>query len=414
VRVRIHRGAHEVGGSCVELEASGQRLVLDIGLPLGLPDADAAALPRIAGLSGDDPSLLGLVLSHAHPDHYGLMGRIGGDVPIYAGGATARILREASFFTRNGADVELTGELEHERPLVVGPFTITPYLVDHSAFDAYALLVEAGGRRLFYSGDLRVHGRKRELMDRLLCSPPRDVQVLMLEGTSLGRPGRGVPVLTEQDVEYAAYRTFCRTDGLALCLFSPQNVDRLVSLFRAAKRAGRIFVYDLYAACVARATSRPTIPQPEWPEVRVYLPRAQRAKVIATGEFARVDSIRRSRIYSDELARGPQRFAILFRPSMGTELAHAGCLGGARAIWSLWPGYLDQTGGERAKEWLAKHDIPLEVIHASGHATVEDLRRIADAFTGARLVPIHTERAEGFASVFGRAELHDDGEWWAV
>jgi len=34
VRVRIHRGAHEIGGSCVEVEPQGQRFVLDVGRPL--------------------------------------------------------------------------------------------------------------------------------------------------------------------------------------------------------------------------------------------------------------------------------------------------------------------------------------------------------------------------------------------
>ena len=31
MRARIHRGAAEVGGNCVELEAGGERLVLDVG-----------------------------------------------------------------------------------------------------------------------------------------------------------------------------------------------------------------------------------------------------------------------------------------------------------------------------------------------------------------------------------------------
>lgn len=29
MRVRIHRGAHEIGGSCVEAEEGGERAVLD-------------------------------------------------------------------------------------------------------------------------------------------------------------------------------------------------------------------------------------------------------------------------------------------------------------------------------------------------------------------------------------------------
>lgn len=413
--VRIHRGASEVGGSCVEVQADGNRLVLDVGLPLSLGPDEEPVLPPVAGLVDGDPSLVGIVLSHAHPDHYGLIGVVGENVPLYAGAATARILREAAFFTRSGADLRLAGELENGRPHRLGPFTVIPYLVDHSAFDAYALLVEAGGRRLFYTGDIRFHGRKARTVERLLASPPKDVHVLLMEGTQVGRHPVARPALSERDVEEEARRFFLETDGIALCLFSPQNVDRLISLFRAAKRAGRSFVYDLYAASVARATGRPkTIPQPEWPEVRVYVPNSQRVKVKETREFERVNTIRGARIFTDELARERSRFALLYRASMGPELERAGCLGGARALWSQWDGYLAEPSGERAKEWLAARAIPLEVVHASGHATVADLRRLANAFMDARLVPVHTAHPERFAAAFGRAELHADGEWWTV
>ena len=48
MRVCIHRGAREIGGSGVEVEASGQRIVLDVGLPLDATD-DAALLPAVRG-----------------------------------------------------------------------------------------------------------------------------------------------------------------------------------------------------------------------------------------------------------------------------------------------------------------------------------------------------------------------------
>ena len=252
-------------------------------------------------------------------------------------------------------------------------------------------------------------------MERLLRSPSSGVEVLLLEGTTLGRSKSAHSALSEREVEDAVRRVLIDTKGLALCFFSPQNVDRLVSIFRATKRAGRTLVYDLYAASVARATGRfTTIPQPEWPEVRVYLPRAQRRKVIATGQFERVDAVRQARIYADEPASERVRFAMLFRSSMGPELAQAGCLAGAQTIWSQWAGYLNEPEGERTKAWLADHGIPLSIIHASGHADIDDLRRLAEAFREARLVPIHTAHPERFADVFGRVEIHADGEWWAV
>jgi len=414
VLARIHRGSSEVGGSCVELEVDGTRLVLDIGLPLSAKPGDDTVPPPIVGLTDGDRSLVGVVLSHAHPDHYGLVGGVDKSVPIYAGAATARILREAAFFTRAGADLQLAGELRNGEPLHLGPFIVTPYLVDHSAADACALLVEADGRKLFYSGDIRFHGRKSQTVERLLASPPKGVHVLMMEGTQVGRSPAARYMRSEEDVEKEAYRFFSETDGMALCMFSPQNVDRLVSLFKAAKDAKRTFVYDLYAASVARAMQRPTIPQPEWSEVRVYVPNLQRIKVKKTGEFDRVNEVRDARIFPDELAREPARFALLFRASMGPELEKAGCLEGARALWSQWEGYLAEPSGERAQTWLTARGIPLTVIHASGHATIDDLRRLADAFADARLVPIHTDHPDQFAAEFGRAELHDDGEWWSV
>jgi len=64
--------------------------------------------------------------------------------------------------------------------MVLGPFTVTPYLVDHSAFDSYAMVVEAAGRRLMYTGDLRGHGRKSRLFEEMLARPPAQIDTLLM------------------------------------------------------------------------------------------------------------------------------------------------------------------------------------------------------------------------------------------
>jgi ribonuclease J len=53
-------------------------------------------------------------------------------------------------------------------------------------------------------------------------------------------------------------------------------------------------------------------------------------------------------------------------------------------------------------------------IHASGHASIEELQAFAAAFAPARVVPIHTAAPETFAALFDNVEQHGDGEWWAV
>jgi len=71
MRVCIRRGAKEIGGSCVEVEASGRRIVLDVGLPLGAEDEEVL-LPSVRGFREPDKTLLAVAISHPHQDHYGL------------------------------------------------------------------------------------------------------------------------------------------------------------------------------------------------------------------------------------------------------------------------------------------------------------------------------------------------------
>lgn len=326
----IHRGATEIGGSCVELRAGGgERVVLDLGLPLNVEPGEDVLLPPVSGLrDGADPSLLGVLLSHSHPDHYGLVEFISSDVPVYMGAATSRILKEASFFTPMGLSRVPAGMLADRRSLGIGPFTVTPYLIDHSAFDAYALEIEAEGRRLFYTGDLRAHGRKGSTFDLLVDDPPQRINALLLEGTTAGRmPDANAP-RTEKEVEERCITLFRDADGIALACFSPQNVDRLVSVYKATVRAGRDLVIDLYGAAIAAATLRDSIPKAGWKHIRVYVPQSQRVRVKQAGEFWRVNDLGATRIYAEELSKSPSRWVMSFRSSMTRELERSGCLRG--------------------------------------------------------------------------------------
>jgi ribonuclease J len=83
-------------------------------------------------------------------------------------------------------------------------------------------------------------------------------------------------------------------------------------------------------------------------------------------------------------------------------------------VWSLWPGYLDQPAGQRMTDLLAEANVPLIHHHTSGHAHVDDLARLVDAFSTARVVPIHSEATDRFAEHFPRIEAHRDHEWWDI
>ncbi|MBK9032257.1 MAG: MBL fold metallo-hydrolase [Myxococcales bacterium] len=410
---RIHRGAHEIGGNCIELESGGARIVLDLGRPITAAEGTDVPLPPVRGFDGNDPSLLGVVLSHPHPDHYGLMSKLAPSVPIFMGEAASRILAEAAFFTPGGLATAPRGYLRHRVPFDLGPFRITPFLNDHSAFDAYSLLVEADGRRLFYTGDIRAHGRKARLFEELLRRPPDRVDVLLMEGTHVRADSDGrARGPSERDVEAACADTFASTRGMALALYSAQNIDRLVTMYRAALRTGRDLIIDLYTAAIAAATGLASIPQAGWPRVRVFLPNAQKAKVLRHRAFARTDAVRDRRIYADELRDRRDQLVMTFRASMANELAATGCLDDAVAVWSMWPGYLREPSGVALEATFEAHGIPMHIHHASGHAFIPDLQRLVGAIAPERVVPIHSFAGDRFAAFFPRVAQQADGAWW--
>jgi ribonuclease J len=386
-----------------------------LAAPLDAEPGDEISLPDISGLAdGADPSLLGLLLSHGHQDHWGLVDQVSQDVPVYIGEGAANLLREARFFSRAAVDLSPAGHLNRRKPFALGPFEITPYLNDHNGFDTYALLVEADGKRLFYSADFQGHGRKSAIFQEMLRKPPADVDVMLMEGTNVRGDDDPTPERTESQVEFDIAEQVATTEGMILVTYSSQNIDRLVTLYRVAKRTRRTLVIDLYTATMAQATQRDTIPKPGWERLLVYVPNLQRIRIAKTKAFQRLDPIKEVRIFPEGLAQRRSELIMTFRISMAHELEKANCLEGATAIFSMWPGYLKRPSEKRYFDFLKEHDIPLRVHHASGHAYLDDLKRLARAVSPTRLVPIHSFAADRFADHFESVELHEDGSWWQV
>ncbi|TWT62866.1 putative ribonuclease J [Rubinisphaera italica] len=386
------------------------RIVLDIGLPLK-NDKNISA-PDISGLTACDDSLLGIFISHPHPDHYGLLDKITEPVPVYMGEASRRIIEVSSFFTPlpTLGNVEPLGYRD-QQSIQLGPFTITPYRIDHSAFDSHCLLIEAEGKRLFYSGDIRGHGRNSHLYDDLIQNPPQNIDVLICEGTQIGRiPDFAYP--DEESVEAGMVEVFKKTNGMGLVWCSSQNIDRLVSVWNACKKSGRQLVLDMYTAEIVRAAKDDALPKPGKEGVTVYLPYTQKQKIIREKAFHISNPYRRHRIYYKALVEAASRLVMIFRPSMMGDHDLAKCLSGASLISSVWSGYVHRSQNEL--DQMKNMGIERTHIHTSGHATVDELRKFANAIPAKRIVPIHLENREGFAELSERVELKNDHEWWEI
>lgn len=408
MRACIHRGTKQIGGSCVELEHEGVRILLDVGLPLDGVSDDMSLLPQLTA------DIAAVVVSHPHVDHYGLLHHLPAGTTVCIGAAARRIIQAAAPFTGQPLPALEGLDLRDRTPIQIGPFRITPYLVDHSAYDAYALLVEAAGRRLLYSGDFRAHGRKGRLFETLIRRPPANVDVLLMEGTTLSRLDETGAFPSECDLEKELVQHFQATPGLAMVHASAQNVDRIVTLYRACKQAGRTLVIDLYTAAILEATGNENIPQSSWPGVALFTPQRQRRQIVRLKAFDLLQRHALHRIYPEDLHQMASRVVLLFRPVHMEDLDAAGVLDGASFIYSQWLGYLQEESSQHWLNWLQAKGIKMRYVHTSGHASPSDLQRFAKAISAARLVPIHSFARDEYPRQFANVEFREDGEWWSV
>lgn len=414
MRVCIHRGSNQIGGNCVELESKCKRLLLDLGLPLDAQRNSARYLPPIASLDGDVSGLLGILISHPHIDHCGLISHVSPSIPIGMGPAARRIMTAAAPFTSSGlTSVPIGWDLRHANPLTIGPFKVTPLEVDHSAFDSYALLVESADKKILYSGDLRAHGRRSLLFEELIAKPPQDIDVLLLEGTTIGRKEYGPTNLTEQDIEDELVRLFKATNGLALVNASAQNIDRIISVMNASKRTNRRLIVDLYTAVILEATECSLVPQSSWADVALFIPQAQRVQIKNNGWFELLNKHSTNRIFIENIKPIANESTLLFRPIHMQDLEKSSCLEGARFIYSQWKGYWQQSSYDKLREWITRHQIPVHTLHSSGHASTADLVRLVSAIEPRKVVPIHTSSNQ-YSKYFRNVEMHSDGDWWPV
>ena len=421
----VHRGTKQIGGSCVEVRSGDDRILLDLGLPLPSEEDDQRAvdhtiddllafgvLPNVSGVYANDiPSIKAVVVSHVHQDHIGLGQYVHPDIPVYATEGTWALQDALRPFLPQSNDISSRKMLPKHESIQMGALSVTALPVDHSAPDAVALLVEGDGKRLLYSGDLRAHGRKAGLYDRLIQRLSGSIDILLLEGTTIGRPG-GKPV-AEEALEADLAKLFRQQAHLSLVFCSSQNLDRLVSIFRAVKRTRKLMVIDLYTAYTLHKLTciSSSLPQWDWTEIRVVPWGYQQQRLVDAdlGDF--VEMTRRKWVGWDWLISAKQDVVLLMRSNrkmvdMAERLGNG--VREVQVIWSMWNGYWPKD--KYARPFCEQHGINPIYIHTSGHASWEDLKRFVVGLDPKTVVPIHTEHSEAFAQQFVNTRLLADGE----
>ena len=222
---------------------NGQWLMVDCGITFGkssIPSVDVI-LPDPTFISGDDRSLIGLVITHGHEDHLGAVGWLWPRLrcPVYATPFAAALLKRK--LTEVGLEYEVpVYPMALGGQLTLGPFAIEFVTLTHSIPEPVALAIRTSAGTILHSGDWKFDpaplvGRAvdKAALTRL---GTEGVMAMIGDSTNVFTVGNSG---SEADVRVSLTRLFTSVEGRIAVTCFASNVARLESIITAGTANGR-------------------------------------------------------------------------------------------------------------------------------------------------------------------------------
>lgn len=393
MKITIHRGSNQIGGCITEIASNRTRILIDLGQNLpngdGVVNDDFDSPSAIEELTKDVDAIF---YTHYHGDHVGLFHLVPELIPQYIGEVAKKVLmckhQHLSFIKgRENASATEISKIEKMRTFsqgianVIGDIKVTPYIVSHSAYDAYMFLIEVDGVRVLHTGDFRGHGYlskglKPTIEKHILKSGKIDF--IIIEGTMLSRINETVRHENELKKEVAAIMKQYK-NVFVLC--SSTDLERLATFSAANKAIGRRpFICDSFQRKILQiftesAGEKSSIFNFEEP----YVFRKDNTKLLSWMQ--------------------DQGFCMLVRASEKFDdylLSLESSLDKNKTvlIYSMWSEYINSSSKHLNKRYsdLVERFPEVKKIHTSGHASshcITDVCNLVNPSVG--IIPIHTE-----------------------
>lgn len=361
-------------------------IVVDMGVSFAGPEHPGAdlILPDIRFLEAEKHNLRGIIITHAHEDHYGalldLWPRL--KAPVYATPFTAGLL-EAKRQSESGAPEIPVNIFKAGETFEVGSFKIEAIAVTHSIPEPVSLAITTPLGTVIHTGDWKMDPDPSmgPLIDeaRFRAIGDQGVLALICDSTNAMRDGESP---SERQVGESLRELIEGARGrVAITTFS-SNVGRIRSITEAARDAGRqvLVVGRSMKRTIAVATElgyMEGLPEFLSEDDYGYIPR-ENVVMILTGSQgeprAALAKLARDEMRSIALSAGD---TVIFssRPIPGNE----------KAILDIKNKLIDQ-----GIKLISDDDA---LVHVSGHPRRSELRRMYSWVRPKILVPVHGEAA---------------------
>ena len=377
-------GLGEIGMNCMLLEYEDEILVIDCGLLFS--DLDHLGvefmIPDFTYLKAKKDKLSAFLITHGHEDHIGALvfaWKAGIHAPVYASPFTALLIRERLKEYGLEDRVELRVFQMGDR-LSFRHFQVQTVSVNHSIVDSAAFFIETPVGRIVHTGDFKIdpspfYGSKID-MNFFTKAGEEGTLLLLSDSTNVEKHSHS---LSESVIYQRFEELFSESQGLTVVSMFASNVGRMGQVFELASKlnkkvalAGRSMEQNMRLGMEAG-----------------YLKGAQ---VISLAEVQHYP--RKQVIVVSTGSQGESRSALI-RMASGMH-PHVAIEPGDLVLMSskLIPGNekaISRMINQLFRKGASVLYDSVDEIHASGHATREELKEMLEAVKPRYFIPIHGE-----------------------
>lgn len=419
-KIKFYEGMRTIGGTVIEVIYEDYSIIFDFGAIFD-PNIDESKLNDLESILDNNlaPRLKGVYdknitnenietyknkavfISHIHLDHTKMINYIDESIPVYMTTDTKNLLEALNinedFIYKNkflsNSTRKIIG-LDYDEIVEVGKIKVQLIRVDHNGYGAVGFIINTPDMKIAYTGDLRLHGFRKEDSLRF-ANLNKSVDLLIMEAVSLSWDEGEDDDLGEKINEFEHIQKFddiLKQNSNSNILFNyyDTDIERLMHLYETSKKNNRIFVLSQFNAYVFKKVTNIDVNYYRYNdgdydlnknlEIKIDELISNKSKYIWQLKKENIDLIKRidkDSIYLHMDATPFGEFDPDFKPFINE---------------------------------FKQNDIKLILLKVSGHAYPRDLFKIIDTIQPKILVPIHSLRPEMLYNSYGERFLPEKNQ----